>query len=165
LIQHKTNVYRGFEWIRDNLPEILTGTDNYEWQLQYGHDQSKSDLEEYYAYDKYFYGGNRSYAVVQDFRKAWLHHIHKNPHHWQHWILINDNPGEGEILLDMPHLYIVEMVCDWWAFSWAKGNLYEVFSWYDEHKDYMKLSDATRKTVEDILGKIKAKLDENKTEE
>lgn len=59
----------------------------------------------------------------------------------------------------MPHNYIIEMICDWWAFSWAKGNLYEIFSWYDAHKHYMKLSDKTRKTVEDILEKIKAKLD------
>lgn len=166
LIQHKGHVYRGYAWIIDNLPELLKdGGYNYEWQLMYGHDKSKSDPEEYDAYDRYFYGGNRSYAVVQEFRLAWLHHIHNNPHHWQHWILINDNPAEGEILLDMPYIYIIEMICDWWAFSWAKGNLYEVFSWYDEHKDYMKLSDKTRKTVEDILTKIKAKLDEEKEAE
>ena len=64
------------------------------------------------------------------------------------------------VILDMPYNYIIEMICDWWAFSWNKGNLYEIFSWYDAHKAYMKLSDNTRKTVEDILGKIKDKLDE-----
>ena len=59
----------------------------------------------------------------------------------------------------MPITYIIEMVCDWWAFSWAKGDLYEIFKWYDEHREYMKLSNFTRKTVEDILDKIKTKLD------
>lgn len=165
LNQHKCNVYKGFAWIRDNLPEVLNGKpEDYEWHLMYGHDASKSDKEEYDAYDKYFYGGNRSYQVVQDFKLAWLHHIHNNPHHWQHWILINDEPGEGMTILDMPHLYIIEMICDWWAFSWNKGNLYEIFNWYDEHKAYMKLSDKTRKTVEDILEKLRSKLDEGKTE-
>lgn len=164
LTQHKNNVYRGFEWIKNNLPDILRADIDYEWQLMYGHDQSKSDAEEYHAYDAYFYGGNRSYAVVQDFKYAWLRHIHHNPHHWQHWVLINDDPEENETILDMPHLYIVEMICDWWAFSWAKGDLYEIFNWYDKHKDYMKLSDRTRKTVEDILDKIKAKLDEEKND-
>ena len=53
-----------------------------------------------------------------------------------------------------------EMICDWWAFSWAKGNLHEIFKWYDEHKKYMKLHTNTRKKVEDILGRIKEKLDE-----
>lgn len=165
LTQHKNNVFRGYQWIKDNLPELLKSGYDYDWQLEYSHDASKSEPEEYDAYDRYFYGGNRSYAVVQDFRKAWLHHIHHNPHHWQHWILINDDPNEGEILMDMPYNCIIEMISDWWAFSWAKGNLYEIFNWYGEHKDYMKLSDATRKTVEDILDKIKAKLDEGKTEE
>ena len=165
LTQHKNNVYRGLEWIRSNLPELLKGYYDYEYQLFHGHDASKSDKEEYDAYDAYFYGGNRSFAVVRDFRRAWLRHIHHNPHHWQHWVLINDDPNEGEILLDMDYNYIIEMICDWWAFSWSKGNLYEIFSWYDSHKDYMKLSDSTRKTVNDILGKIKSKLDEDNNNE
>ena len=62
----------------------------------------------------------------------------------------------------MPYNYIIEMICDWWAFSWNSGNLNEIFDWYDEHKNYMKLSDATRKTVENILSKIKEKLEEEK---
>ena len=167
LTQHKANVYRGFEGIRNNLQEVLKSDFNYldyEDQLMYRHDASKSDKEEYDAYDAYFYGGNRSYQVVQDFKMAWLYHIHNNPHHWQYWILINDDPGEGMVILDMPHLYIIEMICDWWAFSWAKGNLYEIFNWYDQHKEYMKLSDRTRTTVEDILDKIKNKLDEEDSE-
>lgn len=161
LENHKANVRKGFEWIRDNIPEIVEVTDNLEWQICINHDFSKTDPEEYDAYDAYFYGGNRSYSVVEDFRRAWLRHIHMNPHHWQHWVLINDEPGEGEIVLDMPYLYIIEMICDWWSFSWSKGDLTEIFNWYSEHKDYMKLSDTTRKSVEYILGKIEEKLKEN----
>lgn len=160
LQQHKWNVFRGFAWIRDNLPELVKGDYDYEWQIGMAHDQSKSSVEEYEAYDKYFYGGNRSYAVVENFRLAWLHHIHHNPHHWQHWVLINDDPGEGMVIMDMPYNHIIEMICDWWAFSWAKDNLHEIFNWYDEHKAYMKLSDSTRRTVEGILEQIKLKLEE-----
>lgn len=163
LKNHISNVGLGFDWINAHMPELLHGMQNeIEWQCKFGHDQSKYDSDEYNAYDAYFYGGNRSYQVLQDFNYAWLRHIHQNPHHWQHWVLINDDPNEGEKILDMPYNYIIECICDWWAFSHAKGNLYEIFGWYDEHKDYMKLSDKTRKTVEDILGKIKAKLDEEK---
>lgn len=157
LEQHKSNVFKGFQWIQENLPELIEN-DGVAWQMEFGHDHSKNEPDEYKAYDAYFYGGNRSYHVVQEFNKAWLLHIHRNPHHWQHWVLINDNPDEGEIILDMPYDYILEMICDWWAFSWNKGDLHEIFSWYDEHKDYMKLSKDTRKTVEDILDKIKSKL-------
>lgn len=101
--------------------------------------------------------------MVQDFNYAWLNHIHRNPHHWQHWILLNDEPNEGEIILDIPYHYILEMICDWWAFSWAKGDLTEIFNWYDQHKSYMKLSEKTRKTVEDILWKIRLELQKGGT--
>lgn len=161
LTQHRSNVKRGFDWIAENLPELLT--DEYAkmlWQIEFAHDESKNELDEYEAYDAYFYGGNRSYAVVQNYRKAWLLHLHRNPHHWQYWILINDDPEEGEIILEMPYNYVIEMICDWWAFSWQKGKLDEIFSWYGEHSKYMKLHPTTRKMVEDILAKMKDKLDE-----
>ena len=159
LQQHRNNVYKGFQWIQENLPELLV--DGVAWQTEFAHDTSKNESDEYEAYDRYFYGNNKSYQVVQDYRRAWLLHIHRNPHHWQHWVLINDDPKEGEIALDMPYNYILEMICDWWAFSWQKGDLNEIFNWYDEHKTYMKMSPKTRKSVDTILGKMKEKLSES----
>lgn len=159
LQQHRSNVRKGFEWIQENLPELVK--DGVGWQAEFAHDASKNEPDEYEAYDRYFYGNNKSYQVMQGYRKAWLLHIHRNPHHWQHWVLINDDPKEGEIVLDMPYNYILEMICDWWAFSWSKRKLFEIFDWYDEHKDYIKMSPKTRKTVDDILGKMKEKLSEN----
>ena len=158
LKNHRENVKKGFEWIRDNLKEVLEDDANYEWYINFNHDKSKEEPDEYDAYDEYFYGINRSYGVVQEFNKSWLKHIHRNPHHWQHWVLINDDPTQGVVALDMPHVYIIEMICDWWSFSWSEGKLDEIFDWYDKHKKYMILSDKTRSTVEDIMGKIKNKL-------
>ncbi len=158
LQKHKANVKKGFDWLQTNMPWLFEGKPDAAWQTEFEHDASKSKPDEYEAYDAYFYGGNRSYAVVQAFQRAWLLHIHRNPHHWQHWVLINDDPGEGEVLLEMPYNYIIEMICDWWAFSWEKGNLSEIFSWYDEHKDYIKLHPKTRETVEDILWELRGRL-------
>lgn len=162
LQQHKANVKKGYDWIKDNLPELIPDGRrlDLEHQIGFAHDYSKSQPDEYEPYDAYFYGGNRSYQVVRDYEYAWLLHIHRNPHHWQHWVLIHDDPDEAETILDMPYEYILEMICDWWAFSWSKENLYEIFNWYDDHRNYMKLSDKTRKTVDDILGKMHDKLDE-----
>ena len=163
LTQHRGNVARGFQWIRANIPEMLHEYDSdLENQIIMRHDMSKYDAEEYNAYDEYFYGKNKSYAVVQNFKYAWLRHIHMNPHHWQYWVLINDEPNEGMVILDMPDNYIIEMICDWWAFSWNKGDLTEIFSWYDEHKNHMKLSERTRKKVEEILTTIRKKLEEQR---
>ena len=167
LEEHNGNVAKAFYWIRENLPELLIDIPdvNYEHQICYAHDYSKDEPDEYKAYDAYFYGGNRSYQVVQDFNKAWLLHQHRNPHHWQYFCLIQDDPGSEMIVLDMPYNFIIEMICDWWAFSWNKGDLYEIYNWYDGRKEHIKLSDKTRKTVVDILGKIHDKLDEMKEEE
>lgn len=159
LIAHRDAVGQAFDWIQENLPELLGGTDNFEWQIKHNHDTSKNDLAEYDAYDAYFYGENRSYAVVQDFNRAWLHHIHNNPHHWQHWILVHDEPGDDTIIR-MPYLYVIEMICDWWSFAFRKGDLNAIFTWWDKHKDYIRLNKFTRKEVEYILGKIKDKLEE-----
>lgn len=164
ILQHKSSVKEAFEWLCKNTPELFLDEEQrakVEYQIVNAHDQSKYSKEEYDAYDNYFYG-NRSYEVVREFNVAWLHHIHNNPHHWQYWILHNDNPDEGMILLDMPDEYILEMICDWWSFSWTKGDLYEIFNWYNERKSYIKLSDETREKVEGVLDTIKDKLDEKK---
>ena len=163
LTEHKENVAKGFRWLQENIPEVIE--DGLEWQICFNHDVSKTDPEEYDAYDAYFYGNNRSYLVVQNFNKAWLRHIHNNPHHWQHWILINDEPKEGMVVIDMPYIYVVEMICDWWSFSWKKGDLKEIFGWYEDRKDYMKLSANTLRSVEYILGKMKDKLEEKDIDE
>ena len=158
LKKHKANVKKGFDWLQTNMPWLFEGRPSAAWQTEFEHDASKSNPDEYEAYDAYFYGGNRSHAIVEAFNRAWLLHIHRNPHHWQHWVLINDDPGEGEVLLEMPYNYIIEMICDWWAFSWEKGDLSEIFSWYDDHQAYIKLHPKTRATVEDILWELRGRL-------
>lgn len=157
---HKSNVQRGYNWLRTNLPKIFIKYPIDDASNILMHDLSKSEADEYKAYDSYFYG-DKTPAVEEAFRRAWLLHIHRNPHHWQYWVLINDDPGEGEICLEMPHNYIFEMICDWWAFSWSKGNLSEIFSWYDEHSAYIKLAPKTREIVDDILWEIRGRLGYN----
>lgn len=160
LDQHRENVRKGYDWLCENLPEVIENEYGTRWQTEFDHDRSKYNADEYEAYDAYFYGNNPSYEVVQNYKRAWLLHIHRNPHHWQHWILINDDPNEGEIVLEMPYNYIIEMICDWWSFSWSQNKLDEIFNWYSEHSEYMKLESSARKIVEDILEKIYNKLTE-----
>ena len=109
--------------------------------------------EEYGPYDEYFYGSKDN---IDEFNYAWLHHIHNNAHHWQYWVLVND---EGTVALDMPYNYIIEMILDWWSFSWKSNNLYEIFSWYEEHKKTMILNENTKIIVESILADMKEILD------
>ena len=160
LIDHIGGVKRAFSWLCEKFPDISEKMSEHRYLIDQ-HDNSKYGSEEYDAYDRYFYG-NRSTKTVEDFNIAWLHHIHVNPHHWQHWVLIHDD--EPEEILEMPYQYVVEMICDWWSFSWNSGNLGEIFDWYEKHKG-MKLHPKTRKLVEDILGRIKNELEEESNKE
>jgi hypothetical protein len=156
ILEHKHNVQKAHSWLKWNLPDIAKGTlcdDNIE-----DHDDTKWYPGEYDAYDAYFYG-KKTEEVKAEFNLAWLRHIHSNPHHWQHWVLVNDDPENGSIGLEMDYKYVIEMICDWWSFSWKTGNLYEIFDWYEKHKSYMILHENTRKIVEDVLSKIKEVLD------
>ena len=163
LFEHIENVKKGFRWMRDNLPDIIIDESEFS-NIDY-HDKSKRNPKEYNAYDAYFYGRNKSFQVVQNFNYAWLHHIHHNPHHWQYWVLINDDPEEGTVALEMPYEYIVEMICDWWSFSWKTGNLYGIFDWYEQHKERMILADGTKKLVERFLEEMRKELDKDENGE
>ena len=151
IIEHVDNVKKAYFWLKDHniiKEDILD-------QLNL-HDASKYTDEEYKAYDDYFYG-TKTKADKEAINYAWLHHIHHNPHHWQYWVLVNDD--DGTLGLEMPENYVYEMVCDHWAFSHKSGNLYEIFDWYKSHKKNMILHENTRKLYENILDKIKEELD------
>lgn len=157
LAEHIGNVNKGLHWMLDNLALSQEEKSALETAMvSFNHDESKYSTEEYDAYDKYFYGGNRSYKVVRDFNYAWLHHIHNNPHHWQYWVLLEDDPESGMPYkaLEIPVPYIFEMIADWWSFSWKEGNLFEIFDWYAEHRDKQYINLSSRMILERILEKI-----------
>jgi len=151
---HIANLKQGLEWMERNLP-FLDGEKLAEAMLNAEqHDESKYTKEEYDAYDAYFYGDHTRPPEVQAaFDKAWLHHIHNNPHHWQHWVLLEDDPSIGSIgkALEMPLEYVYEMIADWWTFSWRNNNLMEVFSWYESHRNHIFMNIKTRAIVESVL--------------
>ena len=153
LTEHKNNVVKACQWL---IRHKVIETSEQLLKNIGEHDQSKYGSKEYSAYQRYFYG-EKTPEVKEAFDYAWLHHIHHNPHHWQYWILVDD--GEYKPL-DMPDEYIYEMICDWWSFSWRSGDLYEIFGWWNSHKDRIQLSAVTHEKVYNILGQIKDILDE-----
>lgn len=155
LVEHIHAVQKAMNWMLDNIESLEEETGYDRGELVYAasvHDMSKRFPQEYNAYDSYFYGDRDEDA----FNLAWLHHIHNNPHHWQYWVLIND---DGPLMaLEMPKQYALEMIADWWSFSWRSGNLSEVFDWYEKHKGVMVLHPNTREFVEGVLDEIKRKV-------
>ena len=177
LAKHREYVQHGAKWIVDNISkkklfEIVPNLDILEFSRNIKlHDSSKYTPIEYYAYDDYFYGEKVTPEVAEAFDYAWLHHIHNNPHHWQYWILKEDDSlGMGDCIfvkcLDIPDNYLVEMIADWWSFSWDKYNnsgkkrdLYEIFNWYDQHVDKIAMSPNSEQKVKNLLTLFQATLD------
>lgn len=167
LRDHLANVRKGIEWFYDHgmIDEEQLDQKSLISYIE-KHDASKFTDDEYGPYDEYFYGKRGKTAaeisaIDEAFDYAWLNHIHQNPHHWQHWVLFKDDGGTKG--LEMPELYVYEMVADWWSFSWKEGKLDEIFDWYEKHKDKMILHPKTRKLVEKILEIIRDELDEQKS--
>lgn len=156
LHEHISNVNKAWWWMENN--GIISPHIAYEGENLINHDESKYDEEEYDAYDDYFYGkegkDEDDISIIDSaFDYAWLHHIHNNPHHWQYWVLVNDD--DGTKALEMPLSCVYEMIADWWSFSWRDGNLKEIFNWYDSHKEKMMLHPNTKLLVEKTLTQIR----------
>jgi len=129
--------------------------------LAFLHDISKFYPVEFFAYANNFYNKDGTKRKIRDesgaydtnaqsdkFKLAWIHH-QRNKHHWQAWCNIGDN---GFITtIDIPEKYIREMIADWCgAGMCVSGEATPVF-WYNKNYSKMKLSEATRFKLENIL--------------
>ena len=110
-----------------------------------------------------FYRSDGSLREVQDetgyykptdtddpaFDFAWLLHQKRGRHHWQWWVLPED---EGRLkVLEMPDPYRREMLADWIGAGKAQGHP-DVVAWYRKHRDKMMLHPETRRWIEERLG-------------
>lgn len=125
------------------------------------HDWSKFTPLEWTAYANYFYreGGDEAHAASGGqhdpsngnyrFNRAWLSHQHKNPHHWQHWLLKNDDGTSSA--LPMPEHFVKEMVADWMGAGIAQGKRGDIWSWWSNNRSKMILHPYTEALVTSIL--------------
>jgi hypothetical protein len=116
------------------------------WRLVI-HDWSKMSHAEWTPYVKTFYDAER--ASPEAFDAAWLHHQHRNPHHWQHWLLREDD-GLTKTL-QMPEPLVREMVADWMGAGRAITGKWGVEAWYCSSKHKMQLHPKTQRLVEALI--------------
>lgn len=141
------------------------------------HDLSKLRGDEFFPYAEWFYGyqGGSWYDAPKTvhlqtadvyvlpgtapnverkvkkaaFDRAWLKHLQRNPHHWQHYILVLDS-GET-VVLDMPQKYVLEMLADWGGAGLAINGKADVAEWYRKDPKRFQLSPYTRMCLERLL--------------
>jgi len=97
------------------------------------------------------------------FDKAWLLHQNRQPHHWQFWVLINDDDKvhycdgipfraiADEKALPMPQPLVCEMVADWAGAGRAITGRWEVADWYEKNRHKMVLHPSTRRRAEFLI--------------
>lgn len=135
------------------------------------HDLSKFLPSEFFPYAIYFNGkeqkGENSFAKAgykkpkntsDDFDLAWLLHQKRNKHHWQWWVLLEDEGSPDA--LEMPLKYAKEMIADWKGAGRAQGNPDNCKTWYLKNRNKMTLAAYTRFWVETTLGVAKAEFTE-----
>jgi len=88
-------------------------------------------------------------CIAEAFDFAWLLHQKRNRHHWQFWVLPEDDGGVK--ILPMPHIYRLEMLCDWWGASMAQGYHGKSKTWYESNKHKMQLHPDTRQWIEENI--------------
>ena len=115
------------------------------------HDWHKFLPDEWFAYANTFYtwDGEKQYVQSRDFPAAWNRHQKRGKHHWQYWLITWDK-GATEPL-DMPLVYVKEMIADWWGAGRVITGNWDAKTWYESNKTKITLTDHTRSQVEELL--------------
>lgn len=115
------------------------------WYRLLIHDWSKFTLSEAPYYGRHFFGDKGNFSKWQD---AWLHHIHKNPHHWQYWIFQDGKYHE------MPKKFANEMVADWMGAGRAYAGSWDMSGWLVNNLNKIQIHENTREYVYEILKEL-----------
>lgn len=128
------------------------------------HDWSKFRLSEFIPYARYFYGDYPKYKtgaktcwphlfkedIDRRFDKAWLFHIHRNRHHWQYFLLRED---DGDVKnIPIPVIYLKEMLADWRGAGKAITGKDNVVEWYTKNANKISLHWISKMWIEQKLG-------------
>lgn len=126
------------------------------------HDWSKFLPSEFFPYARYFYTSDGLLKDIKNetgyykptdtgdaaFEFAWFLHQKRNRHHWQWWVLPENNSGVR--VLPMHEKYRLEMLADWLGAGRAQGTP-DVVRWYAKNCNKMILHASTREWIENEL--------------
>ncbi len=147
VLKHKWFVFQAGRRLRVNLFQLLI------------HDWSKFTIGEWWPYVHFFYvrpptpsatGYMHKPGQDMPFDVAWNHHQKVNKHHWQFWVLIQDNDEPKMRALPMPDKYVREMVADWMGAGMAQGKP-DTGAWYKQNRGKIIMHVQTRRRVEMYL--------------
>lgn len=150
VIPHKIEVYKAGEWL---IHQQWTSS----WidplalkDLLYIHDLSKFSSAEAFGYAFFNFTGGSDEKEVEDFERAWHHHKMNNPHHPEYWL----NPNRSGVLepLEMPKVYVLEMIADWIGAGKTYGN--ELIDWLPKNIEKFYFHHKTVDFLLHVLGNL-----------
>jgi Family of unknown function (DUF5662) len=132
------------------------------WWRGVKHDWSKFLPSEWVPYTHFFYPNGHArprrdatgYYRPTDtgdaaFDFAWLLHQKRNRHHWQWYVLPEDDGGVKVLPMSVDDR--TEMLCDWKGAGRALGRP-DTRAWYEKNKGHIQLHPDTRVWIERELG-------------
>src|SRR5829696_8066088 len=115
------------------------------------HDWDKFLLDVWLPFVRYIHTSQDAQRpdAKQAFTQAKMTHMHRNKHHWQFWVYIDDC-GQFECL-PMPDVYRREMLADWRGAGKSMGKP-DLLGWYTECRKTMRFHLETQQWLEEQLG-------------
>lgn len=134
------------------------------FELLKKHDQSKFSQEEFMPYALNFFmedgtprpkpeePGSKDIQIEYNFTLAWLHHMHLNDHHWQHWIfpdayskptLVEIDTMTEDGVMKMPSQCVLEMISDWMGASYTYTGSWDMKEWLESNMPRITLHPKT----------------------
>ena len=116
------------------------------------HELSKFLPSEFLPYAQHFFGKDKAgisegrdktgyYNPTKTdddvFNFACALHVKRNRHHWQWWVLPDDDGGMK--VFEMRPSYRKEMLCDWYGAGKAQGSYLNTREWYQKNKQKIYL--------------------------
>lgn len=132
------------------------------------HDWSKFSPTELFGY-----AGNIGGSTDKErWAKSWVHHLRRNAHHPEHYMLSwRGNPefydGLGQYiapfvsLLPMPEHQVREMIADMMATGYKVTGSWDIAKWLNENGPKMHLHDDTITLIDKVMKEVGYKLTDN----
>jgi hypothetical protein len=152
VVPHKIEVFKaGFELL--DIPAIfdllkISERKAFKKNL-WLHDMSKFSAPEAFGYAMHDFKNPNSKSK-DAFELSWHHHKMNNPHHPEYWL----NPNRSGVLepIEMPAIYVLEMVADWIGAGKCYGSTIEV--WLPENLHKFRFHPKTICLLMDVLQAI-----------